>query len=180
VGSYWPEYASGCPLSIFQDVISQQDATASRRGLVMMDAVTYKAVNRARIALTHGEKTFVIVGENKLAYCSQKRGLTPLLELLDNEPSMLEGAIVGDRIMGRAAAMLCIYAKVKAVFAMSISDEAMELLEKHNILATWQETVAYIVEKDLKSKYKLDVLVKDEEDPAVAAKMIKESNNREE
>ncbi|MGL5512876.1 MAG: DUF1893 domain-containing protein [Sporomusa sp.] len=146
----------------------------------MMDAETYKAVNRARVALRHGDKTFVIVGEKKITYYSEKRGMTPLLELLDNGPSLLEGAIIGDRIMGRAVAMMCIHAKVKAVYAMSISDEAMDLLEEHGILATWQETVPYIVERDMISKYKLDVYIKDEADPAVATQMIKEYCMREE
>ncbi|MGL6199194.1 MAG: DUF1893 domain-containing protein [Lachnospiraceae bacterium] len=140
----------------------------------MMDTATYKAVNRARVALTHGDKTFVIIGENKVNYYSEKRGMAPLLELLEQAPEKLEGAIIGDRIMGRAAAMLCIFGKVKAIFAMSISDEAIDMFEKHHILATWQETVPYIVERDLKSRYKLDLHIKDEEDPQTAVEMIKD------
>lgn len=139
----------------------------------MMDEATYKAVNRARISLTHGEKTFVIVGENKLLHYSDEHRVKPLLDLIENNPSMLEEAIVGDRIVGRAAALLCAYSKVKAVFAISISDEAIELLEAHNILATWQDTVPYIVEKDLSSRYKLDVYLKDIEDPEQAVQMMK-------
>jgi len=139
----------------------------------MMDEVTYKAVNRARVSLTHGEKTFVILDETKLLHHSDKHRVKPFLDLIENNPSMLEGAIVGDRIVGRAAALLCVYSKVKAVFAISISDEAIEILDAHNILATWQDTVPYIVEKDLSSRYKLDVYLKDIEDPKRAIEMIK-------
>jgi len=139
-----------------------------------MDMTIYKAVNRARIALTHGDKTFVIVGDTKLAYYSEERGLYPLLNLIEQEPSKLEGSIIGDRIVGRAAAFLCIFAKVKAVFALYIADEAVDLLENHGITATWRETVPYIVEKDLTSRYKLDLLLKDVEDPRQAVDMVRQ------
>lgn len=139
-----------------------------------MDEAMYKAVNRARVSLTHGEKTFVVVGETKLLHYSDGHRVKPFLDLIENDPSMLDGAVIGDRIVGRAAALLCAYCKVKAVFAMSISDEAIEILGAHNILATWRETVPYIVEKDLTSRYKLDVHLKDVDDPAQAVEMIKE------
>jgi len=140
----------------------------------MMDEITYKTVNRARVALTHGEKTFVILNETKLLHYSDKHRVAPLLEAIESKPSMLMGAIVGDRIVGRAAALLCAYSNVRAVFAISISDEAIDILDKHNILATWQDTVPYIVEKDLSSRYRLDVHVKDIEDLEQAYIMIKD------
>lgn len=138
-----------------------------------MDQTTYKAVNRARIALTHGEKTFVIVGENTPVHYSAEHRVKPFLDLIDANPSLLDGAIVGDRIVGRAAALLCVYSKIKAVFAVSISDEAIDILGANNILATWQDTVEYIVEKDLKSRYKLDEHLKGIDDPAQAFEKIK-------
>lgn len=140
----------------------------------MMDATTYKAVSRARISLNQGEKTFVIADDKKLLHYSNKRGLSPLLDLMQNDPAALEGAVIGDKIVGRAAALMCIFCNVKAVFALIISDEAIELLEQNSILATWQETVPYIVERDLSSIYKLDLYLKNVEDPNEAAEMIKE------
>jgi hypothetical protein len=139
-----------------------------------MDPLVYKAVNKARIALTHGGKTFVVVDDTKLLYFSKARGLSPLFEILDTRPELLENGIAGDRIIGRAAAMFFIYAKVKAVFGLSISDEAIDILQNRNIIVTWKETVPYIVERDLTSRYKLDLSIKDIEDPAEAVKQIRE------
>jgi hypothetical protein len=139
-----------------------------------MDQAVYKAANRARVALTHGEKTFVVMRDDKLIHHSNERGFKPVLDLMDSDPAKLEGSIVGDRIVGRSAAYLFIFSKVKAVFALSISDEAADLLEKHSILATWQETVPYIVERDLTSRYKLDIYIGDVDDPAKATEMIRE------
>ena|GEM_PF-507301 len=143
----------------------------------MMDTATYKAVNRARVALTQGKKTFVIVDENKLLHYSEERGLYPLVNLIETEPSKLEGAVIGDRITGRAAALLCIAGNVKAVFSLIIADEAIRLLEKHDILTAWQETVPYIVERDLSSRYKMDILLKDVAEPWQAAGLIRQYLN---
>ena len=138
-----------------------------------MDKEIYQAANRARVVLSQGSKTFVIVDSNKLLYHTAERGLKPLLDLIENAPEKLEGAIVGDRFMGRSAAFLCIYAKVRAVFAMHISDEAIDLLEKHGCQPSWRETVPYIVERDLSSRYKPDLLLKDVEDPVVAYELLR-------
>ena len=138
-----------------------------------MDPLIYRAVNKARISLTHGEKTLVIVGDSKLEYYTDERGLKPLLDLIDNAPEKLEGAVIGDRFVGRASAFLCIYAKVKAVFGMFVADEAIDLMEEHGCIVTWKETVPYIVEKDLRSRYKADLLLKDVNDPLEAVKIIR-------
>jgi hypothetical protein len=139
----------------------------------IMDPLVYKAVNKARIALTHGEKTFVVVDDTKLLYFSKARGFTPLFEVFDTRPDLLEGGIVGDRIVGRGAAMFFLHAKVKAVFALAVSDEAIDILQDHKVIITWKETVPYIVERDLTSRYKLDLSIQDVEDPAEAVNQIR-------
>ena len=142
--------------------------------MAKMDPVIYKAANKARVALAHGEKTLIVIRDEKQLHFSTERGMKPLLDIIDKDVELLNGSIVGDRIVGRAAAFLCIYGKARAVYASSMSDEAIELFEKYDILPTWQDAVPYIVERDLKSRYKLDLHVKDVEDPAVAVQMIRD------
>jgi hypothetical protein len=139
-----------------------------------MDPLIYKAVNRARIALTHGDKTFVVVNETSLLYHTGGRGLSPILKLLDERADFLENAVVGDKIAGRAAALLFLYAKVKAVYACCISDEAVSILEDSNCIVTWRETIPYLVERDFSSRSRLDVYLEGVSDPAEAEKKIRE------
>lgn len=139
-----------------------------------MDPKLYQAVNKARLAVMQSKKTFVIIEENKVAHHTGARGLKPFLDLLDKNPAKLAGAVIGDRIVGRASAFLCIYAKVKAVFALHISEDALDLLERHGCVAAWTETVPYIVEHDLSSKCKLDLILENVEKPADALKLIRE------
>lgn len=141
--------------------------------MAKMDPVIYKAANKARIALAHGEKTLIVIRDEKQLHFSTERGMKPLLDVLARDDQLLNGSIVGDRIVGRAAALLCIYGKAKAVFGNSMSDEAIDLLEKNDILPIWRDVVPYIVERDLKSRYKLDLHVKDIKDPTEALGMIR-------
>ena len=116
-------------IPMYRQIYHQRRRRRCREGSLMMDTATYKAVNRARVALTQGKKTFVIVDENKLLHYSEERGLYPLVNLIETEPSKLEGAVIGDRITGRAAALLCIAGNVKAVFSLIIADEAISSLD---------------------------------------------------
>jgi hypothetical protein len=141
---------------------------------VYMDPLIYKALNRARIALSPGDKTFVVVNETSLLYHTGDRGLFPVLKLLDERAAFLENAVVGDKIVGRAATLLFLYAKVKAVYAAYISDEAVGILEDNNCIVTWRVTVPCIVERDLGSRYRLDVYLEGVSDPAEAEKKIRE------
>lgn len=142
--------------------------------MAKMDPVIYKAANKARIALAHGEKTLIVIRDEKQLHFSVERGMKPLLDIIEKSPELLVGSIIGDRIVGRAAALLCVYGKAKAVFGNSMSDEAIDLLEKHDILPTWRDAVPYIVERDLKSRYLLDLHVKEIDDPAEAYRMIRD------
>jgi hypothetical protein len=138
-----------------------------------MDKAIYRAVSRAKSALTQGGKTFVLVGDDKLLFYSAEHGLAPILGLLDTNPSLLSGAIAGDSIVGLAAAFLLILAGVKAVFAGVITDAASELLSANDVVVTWQETAPYLVDRELRSRDKLDELLKGETDPLKALSIIR-------
>jgi len=138
-----------------------------------MDQDLLKAIKQANVALDHGRNTMVVIRGNKIVYHSKERGLKPLLSLLENNPEVLIGSIIGDRVVGRAAAFLCLYAKVKAVFAMSIADEAIDILEKHGCFPAWLEATPYLVERNMPSRNKLDLALHDIEDPELAFAAIK-------
>ncbi|MDR1472773.1 MAG: DUF1893 domain-containing protein [Synergistaceae bacterium] len=139
-----------------------------------MDEVIYKAANRARVALTHGGKTLVVIDGNKMAHYSDEHGLAPLLTLLETDALPPRGAVIGDRVVGRASAFLAICAGARAVYALTMADEAIDLLGGRGVLALWGETVPYIVERDLESRFKLDILLKDVENPAEALEIIRD------
>ena len=58
----------------------------------------------------------------------------------------LEGTSVADRVTGKAIALLCVYAKVKAVYAIILSKGAKSVFEKHAVYHEWEELVENILD----------------------------------
>ncbi|MDR1430864.1 MAG: DUF1893 domain-containing protein [Propionibacteriaceae bacterium] len=137
-----------------------------------MDQSTYNAANKARIALEHGAKTLVVVNGDKIVHHSVERGLVPLVDLATRLPEIAAGAVIGDRVVGRTAALLAASLKPRAVFGLIMTDEAIDLLNEHGILATWHETVPYLVERGGGSRYKADMAMAALNDPALALTAI--------
>ena len=66
---------------------------------------------------------------------AQGRGIAPLLGLYDSARASLHGAIVVDKVVGRAAAAICAAAGVAAVEACLMSRAAADFLATHGIPA---------------------------------------------
>lgn len=81
---------------------------------------------------------------------SNLKGVRPWIKWLRECPSKLEDALVVDKVVGKAAAMLMVVAKVKHIYTPIISEQALEYLKHQNIEFEYDSTVAYIsnVEKN--------------------------------
>ena len=81
-------------------------------------------------------------------YESRDKGLKPLLKPLREDPDFFKGAIVIDRIIGKSAAFLLIKGKIKSLHAITISQHALDLLEKHQVPVSYEHLVPYIINAD--------------------------------
>ncbi len=77
--------------------------------------------------------TLVVEREGQTLYTSSKERLTPLLEALDALGPELNGALVLDRVIGRAAAWLCASGGVAEVLTPLASEAAVDVLERYGI-----------------------------------------------
>lgn len=75
------------------------------------------------------------------------RGITDLLQLLDNKPELLKGASVADKVVGKAAAALMITGRIKELHADLISRPALELLASTPIKVTYDTITEYIINR---------------------------------
>lgn len=86
------------------------------------------------------------IGNNE--YVSSDKGLRPLLKPLRENNDFFIDAIVIDRIIGKSAAFLLIKGKIKSLHALTISQHALDLLNKHHIPVTYENCVPYIINAD--------------------------------
>lgn len=85
-----------------------------------------------------------------------QRGVNDLLELLENEPERLKGAIVADKIVGKASAALMTVADVQEVYTNIISTQAREILVSAGIAVSAKEEVPMILNRDRSGQCPMD------------------------
>lgn len=99
-------------------------------------------LKEARLALKGSARC--VVYNDKGLFTSEERGIRPMILWLEEDPEFLRGASVADKIVGRAAAMIMIYAGVKEVYASVISNGAIEVLKEAGIAVTYSMTAIAI------------------------------------
>ena len=75
----------------------------------------------------------VIESENGEIYIGYDRGVTDLLSLLNNNQTILHGAFIADKVVGKGAAAIMILGSVGGIYADVISRQALQLIENAGI-----------------------------------------------
>jgi hypothetical protein len=84
----------------------------------------------------------LLVYKNGNISFQDEHGIKPLL--IQIEKKGLKKAIVVDKVIGKAAALLMVYGKVKQVHTNIIAKDAITVFEKHKIKFSYNQEVEYI------------------------------------
>ena len=103
----------------------------------------------------------------------QQHGVNDLLQLLENEPQRLQGAVVADKMIGKAAAAIMVVGGVKQVHTNLISTPAREMLEKAGVQVSAAEEVEMILNRDKTGQCPMDKSLNDTDDPAECVAILK-------
>lgn len=76
-----------------------------------------------------------------------QRGVSDLWRLLHEEPELLRGAFIADKVVGKGAAALMAAGGVRGLFARTVSRPALELLEEAGIPAAYENAVPHIINR---------------------------------
>lgn len=88
--------------------------------------------------------TLQVYKDNKPLFASNKDRLLPLLEYIDRFAPYHRQVVIFDKIMGRAAALLCVKASCREVYSPLGSQLAVKTLDKYSISHHLVEIVPYI------------------------------------
>ena len=132
------------------------DITDLEKAKVLLEKV------QASCAFVKGEDSFY----------STKRGVAPLLELLDDKKS-LKGYAAADKVVGKAAAYLYILLQVKCVYAGVISTHALSVFEKYGMPVEYGMLSEAIRNRDNTGFCPMETAVLDIDVPAEAVTAIR-------
>jgi hypothetical protein len=100
------------------------------------------------LKLIKEDLSLVIVKKGKVIFETKKQGISGFLQAIEKLDKNLVAASAADKIVGVAAAMLCVYAGVASVFALTISEEGIRVLENNNIACLFEKKVSNILNRD--------------------------------
>ena len=84
----------------------------------------------------------LLVYKNGVVSFQDEHGIKPLL--IQIEKKGLKGAVAVDKVIGKAAALLMVYGKVKQVHTNIIAKDAIPVFEKYKVEYSYNEVVDYI------------------------------------
>ena len=94
--------------------------------------------------------SLAIVKDGEMLFESFSHGISGFLQAIEKLGERLEGASVADKIVGRAIALLCVYAEVKAVYAEVLSEEAKTLFERCSLYYEYNIIVGNVLTSNTK------------------------------
>jgi len=115
--------------------------------------------------------SLVLYGADGLVHASFGSGVKPLLHVYENDDT--KGLYAGDKIIGRASAMILTLMDVSYIFAKIISEPAIEFLTKYNIELEYEYSVDRVMNRDKSGLCPMEESVLGEEDPKRALELIK-------
>jgi hypothetical protein len=101
----------------------------------------------AKLKLIDENLSLVIVKNGKVVFETRKQGVSGFLQAIEKLTQNLVEASVADKIVGVAAAMLCVYSEVSSVFALTVSEGGIRVLEDNNIICLFDNKVSSILNR---------------------------------
>ena len=105
-------------------------------------------MNLAREILLKTNNSIVVIKNNKVLIEKEGTGIKPIIEIIDEMKDSINGAVLGDRILGKASALLCRYAKVNGVYSPKATKKAIAILILAGIPNQVDKMVPYLKNKE--------------------------------
>ena len=105
-------------------------------------------IELARSLLEEEQWNLVMVKGGQVLFSSRERGIAPFFQAVQSMGTSLRNAVVADRIVGSAVAMLCLHARITSVYAGIATTGALDMLKGHGVTVISRSTVPYISNYD--------------------------------
>ncbi len=94
-------------------------------------------ISKIKELLLNGDETFIAfvkeagtcIEPSYKIYSSKKKGIAPIMDMLEVDRKFFDGAIVADRVIGKAAAMLLVDSGASFIFGELTSEHSFKILE---------------------------------------------------
>jgi formylmethanofuran dehydrogenase subunit E len=142
--------------------------TARRRTLLQLEDL-----ETARERLKQKNLALVIVKNGRVVFETSSHGIGGLLRAIEVLNGKMKNSVVADKVVGKAAALLCVYAEVFAVFAVTASEKAIQALKVNKVLYRFENRVPHILNSEKSDICPFEKLVINLSNPKEAYEKLK-------
>ncbi len=121
--------------------------------------ITNKRLNKLKKELILSDYTCIIANDKEIIYKSNDKGILPLIKYLDSACND-NNLYIADKVIGRAAALLCIKAKIKYLYASTISTPAIKILRANHIFYQFDKETPFIKNRQKNGKCPMETISK--------------------
>jgi len=116
--------------------------------------------------------TLCVVKKGRTLFTSRLHGVSSFLTAVQELKDMLKDSCVADRVVGKAVAFLCVYSKIRAVYASALSKPAKTILEKSSIYVEYDDLVDNVLNAERTGTCPFEHLVRKASDPSDAYRKL--------
>ena len=137
-----------------------------------MDQECIEEIKHIRQYLLTNDISIIAINNGEIIGSMKGNGIKPFLELIKKYGPQLEGCVIGDRILGKASALLSRYIKAKAVYALQGTKKAIATLIVGGIVNQVDEIIEYVHNKTKNGICPFEQLLMQEDDPKKAYELL--------
>lgn len=106
-----------------------------------------KELDRLAVERLHAEQCSCVIRNGETMRSFHQRGISDLWRLLHEEPGLLRGAFIADKVVGKGAAALMAAGGVRGLYTRTVSRPALELLAEAGIAVEYEIAVPHIINR---------------------------------
>ena len=134
-----------------------------------------EAIEKAKKMIREDICSFVVIKDGRIVYRDKGNGVKPIMKLLDTNRELLKDAVIVDKLIGKAAALLLCLGEVSQIYAITMSEAGRAYLEQVGIMAECEKCIGMIKNRKKDGICPLERAVGDIDDPQVAYVRLKET-----
>jgi len=100
----------------------------------------------AKTRLKEKSLTLSIIKDGKILFETTSKGISGLLKAIEKFGNGLKDASLADKVAGKAIALLCVYSKIKAIYAVTLSENAERILDKYKVYHECENLVKNVLD----------------------------------
>lgn len=164
----WAAFVTGIPGIVVQLLLVPAIIFATEGILKMPKA---NATESAKNLILREKATCVVIKNGAVINVENGRGVKPIIAMY--EQGLLKDAVVVDKIIGKAAAMILVLGGAKSCYGLTMSRAALDYLKAYNVKAEYDTLTEHIINRQGDGICPMEQTVAELEDPAEALEALR-------